>query len=84
MRFIELSEVKTGEKRAGNHWCYVSGGKTHCILYSTEICCVDHNSRTFWTDRSYGTVTTKKACTQYENHLKSLGYRQESEPSYVC
>lgn len=64
------------EQRFGNHSFYTdSEGNKRCIYYNTEICRI-MNDGTFWTDRSYGTTSTSKACTLYERALENAGYTQ--------
>lgn len=74
MKFVELANKKENTK-CGNHKVIVlDNGNKHFQLYSTIIAKCNPILRVFCCDRSYGTMTTKKACTLYEREFLSCGY----------
>ena len=76
MKFVDLVYCNN-EKKCGNHSLEIkSKGIKHLIYHWTCICKINDSCKVFATDRSWGSVSTSKACTQYERELLSRGYRQ--------
>lgn len=47
------------------------------IYYSTAICTVNDNERTFSTDNGgYGTSSTTRAINDYKRYFTSIGYKE--------
>ena len=63
--------------KCGNHNIEIVGvGVKHLKYFGTCICKVNSWLKVFATDRSYGTMSTKVACTKYERELLNNGYTQ--------
>ncbi|MGG4105179.1 hypothetical protein AAXB25_14780 [Paenibacillus lautus] len=79
MKTVQTLAKANNDMKLGNHQVKHSkqeeGGRFF-IYYSTAICTVDDENKTFWIDASYGSQSTTRACVAYRKHFESEGYRE--------
>ena len=71
----------TRNKTLKNHRVEFDGNIRHFYYYSTEICQVNEQNKTFWVDASYGSTSTTQAVNAYRGIFSSRGYREVTKPN---
>lgn len=78
----KLSDAKK-DMKAGNHqvrFVYdITGNHLYgrdFVYFKTIICGVNDRNKTFYTDSSYGSMSTTHAVNAYRRHFKELGYTE--------